>query len=75
MATHSLSPEARAAAAKAGQALGDGSYPIRDRTELARAIHAFGRAPAGHRSALRALIRRRARELGAMDLLGAKLGT
>jgi hypothetical protein len=75
MASHDLSHEARMKAAREGKALQDGSYPIRDRTELARAISAFGRAPAAHRSALRALIRRRARELGATDLLGPALST
>lgn len=73
MATHDLSHEARMKAARDGNALADGSYPIRDRTELARAIHAFGRVPPAHKAALRALIRKRARQLGATDLLGQAL--
>ncbi len=75
MASHDLSETARMNAARNRNALPDGSYPIRDRAELAKAIQAFGRVKPEHRAALKALIRRRARELGATDLLGPALST
>lgn len=58
------SEQARAQAARQGHALPDGSYPMRTCTEVHDAITAYGRAPAHHRHALAALIRRRNGELG-----------
>lgn len=52
--------------AKQGQALSDGSYPIPDKAHLSAAIQAYGRCPPANRAALVNLIRKRARELGAM---------
>lgn len=63
----SLSTEARQAAAKKGQANEDGSYPIRDVSELKDAIRAFGRAK--NKAATKALIIRRAKELKRPDLI------
>lgn len=55
-----------------GQAIanpnGDPSYPIGDRADLQNAIHAVGRG-AGDHSKIQAYIIRRARALGAMDLI------
>lgn len=68
MASHDLGHDARMAAAKAGLALPDGSYPMRDRAELAKAIMAIGRA-GPHRSAVIALAKKRARALGAEGLI------
>jgi hypothetical protein len=67
MASHDLSTTARKEAADKGYALPDGSFPIRDRTELAKAILAIGRA-SDPQAAKRHIIKR-ARALGATDLL------
>jgi hypothetical protein len=63
VAGHDYSESARRAAADRGEALTDGSYPIRSCEELDDAIDAYGRAPDQHRAALRALIRRRNEDL------------
>lgn len=63
---------ARKKLAKAGDALPDGSYIIPDVPYLKKAIRSVGRAPASKRPALKALIRKRARELGAMNEPGVK---
>ena len=60
-----------------GQALpaADGqapSFPIPDVAYLKKAIRSVGRAPAARRPALKALIRKRAKELGALDAPGVK---
>jgi len=68
------SEQARAAAARAGHALPDGSYPMRTCTEVGDAIDAYGRAPQSHRPQLRAMIRKRNTELGCGHHL-EKLGT
>lgn len=67
MASHDLSTEARKEAADKHQAMPDGSYPIRDRVELAKAILALGRAT--NPQAVKAHIIKRARALNAIDLL------
>jgi hypothetical protein len=64
------SPNARAAAASKGHALPEGGYPIRNRAELIAAIKAFGRATNPY-AAKRHIIKR-ARQLGAVDLLPDK---
>lgn len=64
VAGHDYSETARQQAADRGEALHDGSYPIRDCAELQDAEQAYGRAPDSHRPALRALIRKRNTELG-----------
>jgi len=47
----------------------DGSYPIPDKDALRRAIQAIGRAPEEKRAAVKAHIKRRAKALGAMDMV------
>jgi len=53
--------------AKKDQALPDGSYPIRNVSDLKNAIHAFGRAKDKPR--VKAWIKRRAKELGEESLI------
>lgn len=69
-------PVQRAASRKklaaANQALPDGSFPVPTVAYLKKAIRAVGRAPASKRPALKALIRKRAKELGAMNTPGVK---
>ena len=57
----------RKAAAKAGQAQKDGSYPIKNRQDLKNAIQAFGRSK--NKAATKAHIIRRAKALGLTSLL------
>lgn len=64
VAGHDYSEAARHQAAARGEALPDGSYPMRDCAELQDAIDAYGRAPASHRHALAAKIRQRNEQLG-----------
>jgi hypothetical protein len=59
--------EQRDRAATEGAALPDGSYPIRNRTDLSNAIQAFGRAK--DKAAAKAHIMKRARALGALDMV------
>lgn len=59
--------EAREDMAERGIAMPDGSYPIPDKDALRRAIQSFGRA--SNPGAVRAHIIRRARALGASDML------
>ncbi len=54
----------RASLAREGEALPDGSYPIRNCDDLRNAVHAYGRAKESHRAAVAAHIRKRHRELG-----------
>jgi hypothetical protein len=62
-----ISPEVRRRAAKKGNALPDGSYPIRNVGDLKNAIQSIGRAK--NPAKAKALIRRRARELNRQDLI------
>lgn len=62
--------EQRQALAKKGHALPDGSFPISNRTDLSNAIRAIGRAK--NRSTAMAHIKKRARELGATEMLPAE---
>lgn len=59
----------RRSLAKQGKALSDGSFPIPDVSYLHKAIRAVGRAAAGKRPALGRLIRKRARQLGAWNVV------
>ena len=59
----------RKANAKAGNAMSDGSFPIPNVAYLKKAMRAIGRAPASKRPAVKALIRKRAKELGATGML------
>lgn len=67
MASHSLTTDARKQAADKGYALPDGSYPIRDKAELAKAILAIGRA-SDVQAAKRHIIKR-ARAFNALSML------
>jgi uncharacterized membrane protein YkoI len=59
--------ESRNAMSKAGQALPDGSYPIKDEADLRNAIQAYGRAK--DKAAAKAHIMKRALSLGLEDLI------
>lgn len=48
-----------------GQALPDGSFPIRDRADLKDAIQSYGRA--NDKAVAKRWIKRRARELGSLE--------
>lgn len=67
LASHSLTNAAREKAAKEHQAMPDGSFPIRDRAELEKAIKAHGRAK--DPEAVKKWIIKRAKQLKATDLL------
>lgn len=62
-----LSAAARHLAAEEGDALPDGSYPVRDLDELHKAIHAVGRSK--HPIEVRRYLIRRAHELNAANLI------
>lgn len=62
-----VTPNSRIRAAEKGEALPDGSYPIRDSADLRRAIQSFGRAK--DKGAVKRHIVRRARALDKIDLL------
>ena len=62
-----VSPKTRARAAERGEAMEDGSFPIRDGADLKRAISAFGRAK--DKGAAKRHIIRRAKALGKTDQL------
>jgi hypothetical protein len=62
-----FSAEQRRQLASKGQALPDGSYPIRNKADLSNALQAFGRAK--NKAAVKRHIIKRARALGATDML------
>lgn len=61
----------RKQAASDGQAMPGGRYPIRNKSDLQNAIHAVGRAKGGEagRRAVRRFIMKRAKALGASDMI------
>lgn len=61
----------REAWAKQGVALPDGSWPIPNRDYLRRAIQSFGRQAPGDSAKIKAWIKKRARALGAEDVIPA----
>lgn len=63
-----LTDSERAALAKAGQAMPDGSYPIRNATDLSKAIRAVGRGDASHDN-IRKWIIQRAKQLGVAHMI------
>lgn len=67
VAAKDYSAEKRQEMAKKGQALPDGSFPIADKGDLADAIASVGRA--GNSARAKAHIIKRARQLGATDML------
>jgi hypothetical protein len=62
-----VAPDERKKLAAQGKANADGSYPIRTVEDLKNAISAFGRA--SDKPATKALIKKRARQLGRTDLI------
>jgi hypothetical protein len=64
-----FSTQQRQKLAKKGNAMPDGSYPIANVQDLKNAIQAIGRAPAAKRSAVKSHIKKRARALGAENLI------
>lgn len=64
-----ISGKARERLAKEGKALPDGSYPIRNESDLKNAIHAYGRSKPGDRAKVRRHIMKRARALGKADII------
>jgi hypothetical protein len=67
-----ISTEARERLAKEGKALPDGSYPIRNASDLENAIKAYGRSKPGDRAKVRRHIMKRARALGKADMIPEK---
>lgn len=55
--------------AASGEAMSDGSYPIKDADDLDKAIHAVGRGKNNSHAAIRAHIKRRAKAMGLTDKL------
>lgn len=62
-----FSDEQREKLAKSGEAMKDGSFPIANKKDLKNAIKAIGRAK--NPEAAKAHIKKRAKTLGAIDLL------
>lgn len=73
-AKRKFSDKEREAAASSGEAMRDGSYPIKDKEDLHNAIRAVGRGKNNSHAAIRAHIKRRAKALGAEDELPADWG-
>lgn len=63
----SFTADKRDALVKKGQAMGGGGFPIENKGDLANAIKAFGRA--ANKAAAKAHIVKRAKALGATDML------
>jgi DNA-binding ferritin-like protein len=63
------SQKVREKLAKAGEALPDGSYPIRNVSDLRKAIHAYGRSKPSDRAKVRRHISKRAKALGKPDMI------
>jgi hypothetical protein len=61
--------EERKELAEGGMALPDGSYPIRDESDLKNAIRAYGRSNPKDRAKVRSHIRKRAKALGKVMLV------
>lgn len=70
-----ISRRVRERLAKEGKALDDGSYPIRNVSDLKNAIQAYGRSKPGKRAKVRKHIMKRARALGKSDLIPDKWST
>ena len=69
VAKRNFSTEERKRLAKEGKALPDGSYPIVTKRDVENAVKAFGRSNPGDRGRVKRHIERRARALGATDML------
>lgn len=68
LASRTFSEDKRDEYAGKGVAMKDGSFPIPDRGALRRAIQSFGRGK-GDKAAIKAHIKKRAKALGATDML------
>jgi len=64
-----VSRRVRLRLAQEGKALKDGSFPIRNTSDLRNAVQAYGRSKPGQRAAVRKHIMRRARALDRRDLI------
>ena len=64
-----VSRRVRERLAQEGKALKDGSYPIRNISDLRNAVQAYGRAKPGHKAAVRKHIMKQARALDRRDLI------
>ena len=69
LAAAAYSKQQRSNDAKKGYARPDGSYPIRDTSDLKNAIQAYGRSNEEDRAAVRRHIRKRAKALNRTDLI------
>ena len=65
----------REKAAEKGEALPDGSFPVRNVADLKNAVRAYGRAKDSDQAKVRKHIMKRARVLGREDLIPAKWST
>jgi DNA-binding ferritin-like protein len=63
------SQKVREKLAKSGEALPDGSYPIRNVSDLRKAVHAYGRSKPSDRAKVRRHISKRAKALGKPDMI------
>jgi DNA-binding ferritin-like protein len=63
------SDKVREKLAKSGEALPDGSYPIRNVSDLRKAVHAYGRSKPSDRAKVRRHISKRAKALGKPDMI------
>jgi hypothetical protein len=73
-ATSAWKADKRKDAAKKGEALADGSFPIHDKTDWKKAKQALGRAASGKRSAVISHLKKRAKALGIPASEYANLG-
>jgi hypothetical protein len=70
-----ISRRVRVRLAKEGKALDDGSFPIRNISDLRNAIQAYGRSKPGSRAKVRRHIMKRAKQLDRRDLVPQKWST
>jgi len=70
-----ISRRVRERLAKEGKALDDGSFPIRNISDLRNAIQAYGRSKPGKRAKVRRHIMKRAKQLKRRDLIPPKWST
>jgi hypothetical protein len=61
--------------AEEGKALKDGSFPIRNVSDLKKAVHAYGRAKPGHKGLVQKHIVKRAKALNRPDLIPSTFST
>ena len=64
-----ISDEERKKLAKTGDAMPDGSYPIRNESDLKNAIKSYGRSNLNDRAKVKAHIKKRAKELNKQELI------